>query len=131
MQLTITNKTLDNIDSFVYQYLPRYINNIFEKGINKKRLQAFDKLYKINSYQILNRALKNLLITKNGNNQYNIKINNVIKIDDRYIDYYIKLINYGSRDIKGYPFIRNLFNYIKDNINKIYKEWEDGNSLLW
>lgn len=122
MQLTITNKTLDNIDSFVYQYLPRYINNIFEKGINKKRLQAFDKLYKINSYQILNRALKNLLITKNGNNQYNIKINNVIKIDDRYIDYYIKLINYGSRDIKGYPFIRNLFNYIKDNINKIYKE---------
>jgi len=122
MQLTITNKTLDNIDNFVYQYLPRYINNIFEKSINKKRLQAFDKLYKINSYQILNRALKNLLITKNGNNQYNIKINNVIKIDDRYIDYYIKLINYGSRDIKGYPFIRNLFNYIKDNINKIYKE---------
>lgn len=131
MQLTITNKTLDNIDNFVYQYLPRYINNIFEKSINKKRLQAFDKLYKINSYQILNRALKNLLITKNGNNQYNIKINNVIKIDDRYIDYYIKLINYGSRDIKGYPFIRNLFNYIKDNINKIYKEWEDGNPLLW
>jgi len=131
MQLTITNKTLDNIDNFVYQYLPRYINNIFEKSINKKRLQSFDKLYKINSYQILNRALKNLLITKNGNNQYNIKINNVIKIDDRYIDYYIKLINYGSRDIKGYPFIRNLFNYIKDNINKIYKEWEDGNSLLW
>lgn len=122
MQLTITNKTLDNIDNFVYQYLPRYINNIFEKSINKKRLQAFDKIYKINSYQILNRALKNLLITKNGNNQYNIKINNVIKIDDRYIDYYIKLINYGSRDIKGYPFIRNLFNYIKDNINKIYKE---------
>ena len=121
MQLTITNKTLDNLDNFVYQYLPRYINNIFEKSINKKRLQAFDKLYKINSYQILNRALKNLLITKNGNNQYNIKINNVIKIDDRYIDYYIKLINYGSRDIKGYPFIRNLFNYIKDNINKIYK----------
>lgn len=131
MQLTITNKTLDNIDNFVYQYLPRYINNIFEKSINKKRLQAFDKIYKINSYQILNRALKNLLITKNGNNQYNIKINNVIKIDDRYIDYYIKLINYGSRDIKGYPFIRNLFNYIKDNINKIYKEWEDGNPLLW
>jgi len=127
MQLTISNNSLNNIDIFIYSYLPGYIKKLFEISVDKKRFKPFDREYKINSYSLLKKALNNLIISKNGNNQYIIKTNNIIKVNNLTLDYYLRLINYGTREIKGYPLISELFNYIKDNINKIYKEWDGGN----
>lgn len=123
MQLTITNKIENSsLDSFIYGYLKGYIYNLFLISVNRLRLKPFDELFEIDSFDILKQAMLNLVISKQGHNTYNIKPNNLIKVEDNYIDYYINLITYGNREIKGYPIILDLFKFIYNNINKIYGE---------
>lgn len=122
MQLTVISN--DNIDSFVYNYLTNYIPELFKKSVDKQRLELLNKEFKIDSFSILTKALNNLLVTKNGN-QYIIKINRNIKVGKHYINYYINLINYGNREIKGYPIILDIFKFISNNIKNIYREWDD------
>ena len=126
MQLTLSNNSGIPIDNFVYGYLKTYIYDLFVKSVSRLRLKAFDEEFEIDSYEILRKAMANLLITKNGNNQYIIKINNLLKVDDNYINYYINLITYGNREIKGYPIILDIFKFIYNNVNKIYREWGDN-----
>ena len=73
MQITIqVNKGIIE-ESFIYAYLPRYIYDWFVKSVDISRLAKFDEFFGINSFDILSKALRNLLITKNGNNEYTIK----------------------------------------------------------
>lgn len=131
MQLTITNKIENSsLDSFIYGYLKGYIYNLFLISVNRLRLKPFDELFEIDSFDILKQAMLNLVISKQGHNTYNIKPNNLIKVEDNYIDYYINLITYGNREIKGYPIILDLFKFIYNNINKIYGEWENNGYTL-
>lgn len=85
MQITITNKSDSNINNFVYGYLRLHIYDLFLKSVNRSRLKEFDELFKIDSFHILQVAMSNLLITKNGNYEYSIKINKTIKIYGDYI----------------------------------------------
>ena len=126
MQITIKNKSKIIIDEFIYTYLPNYIRELFSISVDNKRLSEFDKMFNIDSKMILFKALRNLLITKNGNNEFNIKINDIITVDNHNIGYYINLITYGNREIKGYPIIKIIFQHVADDINIIYKEWENG-----
>lgn len=125
MKLTITNNKENSIDNFIYGYLKDYIYDLFVESVNivsRLRLKAFDEEFEIDSYEILRKAMASLLITKNGNNQYIIQTNDLIKVGDNYINYYVNLITYGNREIKGYPLILDIFKFIRDNINKIYRE---------
>jgi len=126
MQITIkTTNSLKN-EFFIYNYLKNKPYQIFLKNVDLNRLRAFDREFNINSFNILRIALTNLLITKNGNSEYSIKINKVIKVQGKDLDYWINLITYGNRTIKGYTILLKIFDYISNNIGLIYKEWEDG-----
>jgi len=125
MQLTVTNNFNYPIDNFIYNYLTKFIYDMFIDSVDKNRLEPFDEMFDIDSYSILSTALRNLLVTKNGTNEYNIKINNTIKVNGNYINYYINLITYGNREIKGYPILLAVFEVIKENIDEIYREWEE------
>ena len=132
MQITIKNKSKNIvIDKFIYTYIPKYIYDVFQQSVDLKVLKVFDEEFNIDSRLILLTALRNLLITKNGVDEFNIKINKTIRVGDKNIDYYITLITYGNREIKGYPIVKNIFQSVADNINTIYKEWEHGCQILW
>lgn len=127
MQIIIRVNNYEDFDeSFVYNYIPQYIYDRFLKIVDIGRLAEFDKFFEINSFDILVKVLRNLLITKNGNYEYIIKINKLIKSDNVPAIIWISAINYGTREIKGYPILIDLFKHIQENIGLIYKEWEDG-----
>ena len=126
MQITITNKSDSNINNFVYGYLRLHIYDLFLKSVNRSRLKEFDELFKINSFHILQVAMSNLLITKNGNYEYSIKINKTIKIYGDYITSWINIITYGNREIKGYTILIDIFKYVSDNIVTLYEGWLNG-----
>lgn len=126
MQIVITNKSEDNIDFFVYNYLKNYIIKLFLKIVDRKRLEVFDEYFGIDSFQVLHTAVIGLLVMKNGNNKYIIKINKTTKLFDNYIDVWINAITYGNREIKGYTILLDLFNTISDSIADIYKRWLNG-----
>ena len=127
MQLIIRLNNRNNFDeNFIYNYLPNYIYDQFLKSADISRLVEFDEFFDINSFDILKKAIRNLLITKNGNYEYIIKVNKVLKVDNVTIDVWISVITYGNREVKGYPILIDLFKHIQENIGLIYKEWEDG-----
>lgn len=126
MQITITNKSDSNINNFVYGYLRLHIYDLFLKSVNRSRLKEFDELFKIDSFHILQVAMSNLLITKNGNYEYSIKINKTIKIYGDYITSWINIITYGNREIKGYTILIDIFKYVSDNIVTLYEGWLNG-----
>ena len=127
MQLIIISNSRDLDETFIYKYLPIYFYKEFLSMVDETRLKEFDEFFDIDSFEILKKALKNLLITKNGMYEYIIKVNKILKYDDVSINSWINVITYGNREIKGYPILIDLFNDISENIQDIYKEWEDGN----
>lgn len=123
MKLTINSK--NNIDRFIYNYLPTYIYKLFLNTVDVNRLKIFDKELGINSLEMLSYLLRHLIITKIGSETYNIEINKNLKINNVLLEPYLRYITYGSRTLKGYPIIYNIFKVVKENIDIIYKRWED------
>lgn len=82
MQITIRADSRDLDPTFIYKYLPDYIYKTFIISVDLKRLKEYDEFFEIDSLVILTKALRNLLITRNGNYEYTIKINKMIKVDD-------------------------------------------------
>lgn len=126
----INSNNKEDINQFIYAHLKTYIYALFNRLVNKKKLQLFDTEFGINSLEILRTSLRNLLITKNGET-YTINTTNTIKINGNYINYYIDLITYGNREIQGYPILLKVFRFVEKNINVIYREWKHGNKILW
>ncbi|MBQ6627832.1 MAG: hypothetical protein IJH65_03275 [Methanobrevibacter sp.] len=81
MQLTIRTDSRDFKESFIYDYLPLYIYKMFLLTVDRTRLSEFDNFFNINSFSILSKALRNLLISKNGSYEYIISINKTLKED--------------------------------------------------
>jgi len=128
MQLVIRNSTEDIDKTFFYSYIPNYIHKLFIDTVDKRRLKEFDEFFEIDSFNILNRLLKNLLVLKNGNTAYTIKVNKILR--DRGgipLETWLQVITYGNREIKGYSIVLDIFKYISENIWDIYEEWVDGN----
>ena len=120
MQIQITINKDENIDAFVYGYLPNYIYNEFINRLNFKRLTLYNKEFNINSFNIMRYALKHLLITKVRNNTYLIKLDKSLKYKDHLVINYIQLITYGTRQIRGYSILLDIFRDISSNISDIY-----------
>lgn len=123
MQLTIRTDSRDFKESFIYDYLPLYIYKMFLLTVDRTRLSEFDNFFNINSFSILSKALRNLLISKNGSYEYIISINKTLKEDGILLVSWINVITYGNREVKGYPLLIDLFNGISDDIGNIYREW--------
>lgn len=125
MQITIKSAT-DNIDYFVYDYLPEYIYLQIINSINSIKLKPFDEYFKLNTRNVILYAIRNLKITKESKRVYNISIDRNLKYKEYNVSSVIKLITYGSRELKGYPIILNTFKFITNNIQGIYVHYSLG-----
>ena len=126
MQIQIKVDADESLDSFIYQYLPDYIYRQFINRLDPRRLVLYDNSYNINSFDILRYALKHLLITKVRNDTYLIKLDKTLKYDNRNLMDYVILITYGTRQIRGYSIILDIFRDVTSNISEIYRAWVLG-----
>ena len=92
MQIQITAKDNTSLDLFIFGYMPIYIYREFINRLNSERLAIFDSAFRINSFELLKYALKNLLITKVRDNTYIIKIDKTLTYRNKPIMSYINLI---------------------------------------
>jgi len=106
-------------------WLSKELLRIFNDSFNKKRFFRIDKEFNIDSLNIIKFALKNLSISEQSNS-YSISINKNLKYEHQPVDSLINLITYGNRSCKGYAIILDVFNYIANNIDILYREWLDG-----
>ena len=112
MQIEIKVKDNTGVDSFIFGYLPKYIYREFINRLSPERLALFDSYFKINSFELLKYTLKHLLITRVRDNTYIVKIDKTLTYKNKPIMSYVNLITYGTRDIKGYTIILDIFKYI-------------------
>ncbi len=123
MKIIIYNKDIYSKEFITW--LSKELLRIFNDSFNKKRFFRIDKEFNIDSLNIIKFALKNLSISEQSNS-YSISINKNLKYEHQPVDSLINLITYGNRSCKGYAIILDVFNYIANNIDILYREWLDG-----
>ena len=109
---------LDYVNSHKEQLKP--LDEYLSKSIQGKR--------KYSALNIIIAGLRNLTITHNKN-QSIISINERTKLplSNKILLYTVcKLINYGSLDLKPFPVFTYVFDYVANNIIKLYNEYELG-----
>lgn len=124
MQIQLRKTSNDrSFDIFVETYLPEYIYKEFINRFNPTRAQIFDRVFNMNSFSILQYALRHLLISKVRNDTYIIKINKSLRYNNVPVGGLVNLITYGTRQVRGYGIIDDIFKYVSENINGIYNTW--------
>lgn len=124
IKISISNSNeINNFDEFVYSYIPRYINKRFERKVNPYLLSIFDKEFDIDTYSILRYALRNLIITKSKSDTYIVKIDTRLKYDGHSVSNIVSLVTYGTRQIRGYGIILDIFKEVSENIIYVYNAW--------
>lgn len=123
MKIVIYNK--NNYDRDFIEYLPNIIEKLFNKSFSRRRLQRLDKEFNINSIGIIRFSIKNIKISEQPNS-YTLEIDKNKKYDHESLESLINLITYGNRSCKGYLIVYDIFKYIAENIDTLYKEWLDG-----
>lgn len=123
MKIIIYNKDIYSKEFITW--LSKELLKIFNDSFNRKRFIRIDKEFNIDSLNIIKFALNNLCVNEHPNS-YSISINKNLKFDHQPLDSLINLITYGNRSCKGYAIILDVFNYIANNIDILYREWLDG-----
>ena len=123
-------KISKNITS--YEFLKKHTKSIFSEILNhfikEKRfeLNNFDNYFKDNYnlslYQFFDK-LENSINIQETKNKNIILINGNEKIKDTRLEELISIIDYGNTKIKGCGLIREVVNYLKENLETlvIYK----------
>ena len=86
-------------------------------------LSIFDKEFDIDTYSILRYALRNLIITKSKSDTYIVKIDTRLKYDGHSVSNIVSLVTYGTRQIRGYGIILDIFKEVSENIIYVYNAW--------
>ena len=132
MRLTITNN--DGSNESVYYYLKNVLPGEMIKMLielsDKNRLKYIDKTLNIKSLEVLKLAIKTMTILRYGTNNYILQTDKNIRYKEDFLDKYVRLISYGTREFVGYPLLKDVFTNVSNKINSMYKEWAYGNSLL-
>lgn len=132
MRLTITNN--DGSNESVYYYLKNVLPGEMIKMLielsDKNRLKYIDKTLNIKSLEVLKLAIKTMTISRYGTNNYILQTDKNIRYKEDFLDKYVRLISYGTREFVGYPLLNDVFTNVSNKINSMYKEWAYGNSLL-
>lgn len=124
MKLIIYNK--ENYSKyFIYNYLPRYLVNIVEESYKSIKAVKFNKELKINTLSVFKYAMKNISISE-INDTYVISINKNLNYKTYNLKSLIDYITYGNMEIKGYRLLYNIFKWLSNNIDLVYKEWLDN-----
>lgn len=125
MKIIIYNKKNYN-KKFIEDYLPELILSTFNGSLNLKKINEIDKEFDIDSISIIRFALSHLKISEQPNS-YVIEIDKNKKYKRKNVESLINLIIYGNRTCRGYPLVYEIFSFVADHIDSLYKEWVDGN----
>lgn len=91
----------------------RYFHTIFKKHIS--------------SYEVIIAAVSNLKINKYWNRVViTIDGNAIVPGTTTKISTVVRVVNFGTLSVMGYPVITNRFKYIEDNIDAFYEQYSRG-----
>ena len=126
MRIKIVVGSDSDVKDFVYNYVPKSILKSFIAHANKQKLKLFDEEFGVNSYDALLYALKHLNVVKHKNFTYVIEFNKNLKYNNLSIMYYVNLVTYGNRSIRGYDILPKIFRFNSNNIHALYMRWMLG-----
>lgn len=120
--------------NFLTDFLPNIVKKIFLGELNLSKYSLIfnyiEANYNIKKYKIIENIVDNIKIAKTPE-LVTIYIDNNIK-NISYFDNLLNLIDYGNLDIRGTYALTKSFNYIRSNIDTIYKFFIlRGKSNLW
>lgn len=109
---------------FVYNYLPKYINDLVVANYNPTRAYGINQELKINLLNVFIQAVRTLRMHETGAS-YMLLVNKNVRVKNKSLEEVINYITYGSRTFKGYPLLLNVFNTVSNNLYIIYQRWLD------
>lgn len=119
----IINKAYN--EYFVKKFLIKYIHDRILNVYDPSKALKLNTEFKINSQKILEAVANNLVVNETPT-YYKICVNKNIKLNNVSIIQLLNLITYGNRSCKGYTLVLDIFNFVKENLDVLYKEWLDG-----
>ena len=119
----IINKAYN--EYFVKKFLIKYIHDRILNVYDPSKAFKLNTEFKINSQKILEAVANNLVVNESPT-YYKICVNKNIKLNNVSIIQLLNLITYGNRSCKGYTLVLDIFNFVKENLDVLYKEWLDG-----
>ena len=115
----------DYNETFVKVYLIEYIHDMILDLFDSDKVINLDNEFNIDSEKVFEKVADNLVVNETPSS-YKISINKNIKFNGTNLLRLVNLITYGSRSCRGYTLILDLFRYIKDHLDILYKRWLDG-----
>ena len=124
MKLVIKNKN-DYDERFIKNYLKKLMIKLIKDNYNLSRALQFNQELNLNVLNIFIYAVKTINISESGDS-WIISIDKTKIYGNYNLSKLIFYITYGTRTIKGYKLLYNIFEYIANNLELIYREWLNG-----
>lgn len=109
---------------FIYS-IPQYIKLYLDKNLNVNKCERFKEEFNVDVKNAFNFAIATLVI-RHIDNYYTIEIDKNKYYDNINISRLINLITYGNRSVRGYKILLNLFDFISNKTDMIYRRWKSG-----
>lgn len=131
MQLIVINSEKEDLKQFC-KYLISIIQKRLQLSINKQKLDARNYIFekykdskRLNWFQIINQAIKNLYFYQLPNQDYCITINKKILAygTNITIESLARTLEYGKLGMKPYPIFNPVFDTIAKEISDLYEEY--------
>lgn len=126
MYIYIEKTKLPNVVStyFIKNYLKTFLIKVLQAELDDERLNLLNNYYKINCEKALELAILTMIYSETPD-AYILKLDTTIMYGTWKLSNLIYNITYGTRTMKGYPILLELFNKVTNNIDKIYYRWEE------
>lgn len=106
--------------------LRKYLVEALTIIIRQERLEYYYKKENIDLLKLLIYTISNLKVMKNAR-EYTLYIDPYMVYNGNNLVKLLNKITYGTRTLKGYPILEELFKYTQANINVYYDRWaKDG-----
>lgn len=107
--------------------IDRLTNNQYKDSVEK--MDTYIKEYYGISIKVLCLSIKQYLtISSNSQSAYSIALNENKLVDNTSysVGFIVRIIDYGSMDIKGLDLFKSSFDYVEKNLDSIYKLYLKG-----
>lgn len=136
MILKITHKEDKDIKDFcmwLIPYIRAYANNKLNYNMSLVNMwnEYLEKNIKTNTYyptfiDVVNNYFRNLIVVEDNNSFIITTDHNKKAPSGHSWDYFARLINFGTLDIKGYTYFEDVFQYFAERLQMYYDEWLGG-----
>lgn len=138
MKLVIDYSLVDGDEKFI-QYLIKLMQKLYIKYLDIGRLSSWDEYLnsgiiksignrKIYCRNIIVSGFNSLRYEKYNNRKFIISIDQNAVFPSTFVKTIslVKLVNNGNTERKAYPVFTNVFNYINDNLEILYKSYREN-----